>query len=278
MLSARPGHTIIETIVAMGVGAVVLGLGATIGLRHQRFHRDLVIAVERTEQMEQVAALMPITLRAIAPGLGDIPPGGARDTSLEFRATIATSVVCDTGHATVVLAPVRDAPRLTSILSRPEKGDTAWVLVHDSSPESWSPRPITGVADSVITCGLGGGFPWGSSSAPSVVLRFGSTLPPPGAVVRVTRPWRYSIYRAADRAWYFGAREWNPALGRFNTIQPVGGPFTSGASGLRFVYRDSIGTPIPEGSTEPSGIAMIEVAIAGINQSVIGMRNRPREP
>jgi hypothetical protein len=278
MLRARGGHTIIETIVALGTGAVVLGLGATIGFRHQRFHRNLVIAVERTEQMEQVAALMPITLRAVAPGLGDIPPGAARDTSLQFRATIATSVVCDTGHATVVLAPARDAPRLTSILSPPEKGDTAWVLVHDTYPESWSPGPITDVADSVITCGLGGGFPWGSSSGPAVVLRFGSTLPPPGAVVRITRPWRYSIYRAADRAWYFGAKEWNPALARFNTIQPVGGPFAPGASGLRFVYRDSIGTPIPEGSTEPSGIAMIEVAIAGINQSVIGMRNRPREP
>ena len=48
-----------------------------------------------------------------------------------------------------------------------------------------------------------------------------------GAPVRFTRPVRYSLYRAADGDWYLGEREWNPTTVRFNTIQPVSGPFLS---------------------------------------------------
>ena len=278
MLSARPGHSLIEAIIAIGVGTIVVGLTAMIGFRHQRFHRDVVIAVERTEQLEQIAALMPISLRSIAPGLGDIAPGAARDTSLEFRSALATSVVCDTGHGTVVLAPMQDAPRLNSVLGRPSAGDTAWVLAHDGAGESWAPRPITGVADTLAACPLGGGWPFGPGILPALALRFANPLPPPAAVLRVTRPWRYSVYRASDGAWYLGAKEWNPTLGRFNTIQPVGGPFASGSAGLRFSYRDSAGSVVPAASPETNRIALIEVSIERLGLTAIAIRNRLRAP
>lgn len=278
MLTARRGHSLIEATIVMGVGTIVVALTAMIGFQHQRFHRDVVIAVERAEQLEQLAALMPISLRSIAPGLGDIAPGAARDTSLEFRAAIATSVVCDTGHATVVLAPVRDFPRLTSVLTRPAAGDTAWVLTHGGATESWGAWPITGVVDTVETCALGGGYPFGASPSPALALRFATPLPTPGAVVRVTRPWRYSVYRASDGRWYLGAKDWNPALGRFNTIQPVGGPFASGSSGLQFTYRDSAGSVVPAASSEPHRIAYIGVLVENLGLTAIALRNRARAP
>lgn len=256
----RAGHTLLEMLVAVVVGALVIGLGATIGFRHQRFHRDVVIAVERTEQLSQVVATMPIAIRSIAPGEGDIAPGAARDTSLEFRATVVSGVVCDTVGGMVSLAPAAESPRLVSILARPEIGDTAWVLVTTDSTERWLPRPITGVFDVSRECRLGGAPIFGPGNRPSIALRM-SSLPPPGGPLRVTRPWRYSLYKASDGAWYVGAKDWNSAAGRFNTIQPVAGPFASAASGgLRFRYADSTGATLPSGTTNPSAIALVEIA------------------
>src|SRR6185503_546753 len=119
MRVSRPGYTLLELLIALGIGALVIGLGAMIGFRHQRFHRDVVIAVERADELDELVALMPISLRGIAPGEGDIVPGGARDTSLEFRATIASGVVCDSASLTTLIAPADATPRLASVLSRP---------------------------------------------------------------------------------------------------------------------------------------------------------------
>ena len=293
MLSARAGHTILEMLVATTIATLVIWLGASIAFKQQRFHRDIVIAVERTDQLEQIVALMPISIRSVAPGEGDIAPGAARDTSFEFRATIATSVVCDSAPGRVVLAPAAQSPRLTSMITRPESGDTAWVLTLSDSTEQWVPRVITGVSDGPHACVLGGATMFGTSTRSSVALGLAPPLPPPGTPIRVTRPWRYSLYRAADASWYLGAKDWNPALGRFNTIQPVAGPFLSAAtSGLRFRFADSVGAPIPTGTMEPRRIALVEVAfradsvipgkyahaasITGRSTSVIALRNRDR--
>src|SRR3954465_15790090 len=114
------GHTVIEMLVALSVGALVIGLAATIGFRHQRFHRDVLAAVESSEQLDQVVALTPIGLRGLAPGEGDIAAGSARDTSLEFRATLASAVVCDSATTVAMLAPADVTPRLASFQTRPE--------------------------------------------------------------------------------------------------------------------------------------------------------------
>ncbi|MEO5568306.1 MAG: hypothetical protein ABIR92_07425 [Gemmatimonadaceae bacterium] len=293
MLSGRAGHTILEMLVATTIGTLVIALGASIAFKQQRFHRDVVIAVERTDQLEQIVALMPISIRSIAPGEGDIAPGAARDTSFEFRATIATSLVCDSAPGRVVLAPAAPSPRLTSMITRPEPGDTAWLLTLSDSTEKWIPRVITGVSEGPHACALGGAPLFGTATRSSVALGLASPLPPPGTPIRVTRPWRYSLYRASDGAWYLGAKDWSSELGRFNTIQPVAGPFLSAAtSGLRFGFADSLGAPIPTGTMEPRRISLVEVAfrtdsvipgkyphatsIRGRSTAVVALRNRDR--
>lgn len=293
MLLRRPGYTLIELLVALALGALVIGLGSMIAFRHQRFHRDVVIAVERTDQLNELVALMPISLRAIAPGEGDIAPGGARDTSIEFRATIASAVVCDSSSATALLAPLNASPRLASVLARPEPGDTAWFLDSSGPIESWTPRPISAAIDSSALCRLGSSAPFGTSPRTSIALRLSAAPPPASSVVRVTRPWRYSLYRASDGRWYFGAKDSNPALAHFNTIQPVAGPLLSAAAGgLRFRYLDSVGSVLPLVPPDPRRIASVEVgfrvdsAIPGSYSHatsvraratvVIGLRNRAR--
>jgi hypothetical protein len=251
-------------LVTLTVGAIALTAVGALGVRQQRFHRDVVAATERLETLDQATALVPVALRSISPTEGDIPSGGARDTSLEFRATIATAVVCDSGHGSLVLAPLHaDPPRLSSILERPEAGDTVWSLTMLGAGEVWTPRAITGVIDSAATCLIGGLSPWaGPSVRESLVLRVAASLPAAtGTPVRITRAWKYSIYHASDGDWYLGAREWNAGSLRFNTIQPVSGPFASAtAHGVAFRYDDSSGVSVASGSSDTRGIAMIQVA------------------
>jgi hypothetical protein len=290
----RGGYSVLEMLVTLTLGGIVIaGVGA-IGFRQQRFQRDVVTVVERLEQVEQATALVPISVRAISPGEGDISAAAARDTSLEFRATIATAIVCDSGHGSVVLAPTgTDQPHLASVLTRPDAGDTAWALIVSGIVESWRPYPITGVVDSTTSCILTGVPPW-PDQAPrrSITLRLSSPVAVgSGGIVRITRPWRYSIYKSSDGDWYLGARDWNAATMRFNTIQPVSGPFRSAAGrGLTFVYSDSSGVTIPAGATDTHAIALVRVtfrvdsvlpgrythAIGLISQSVasFALRNR----
>ena len=289
----RAGHTVIELLVAVGIGALVIGLGATIGFRHQRFHRDVLVAVERSEQLDQVVALAPITLRAIAPGEGDIAPGAARDTSLEFRGTIASAVVCDSASSVVLLAPADFAPRMTSYQSRPEPGDTAWFLDASGAGEQWVARSITSVFDSTAACMIGATLPFGMTPRRSVAIRLTAPAPVGASIARMTRPTRYSLYRASDGAWYLGAKDWNASLARFSTIQPVAGPLASAsASGLRFNYLDSLGALLPATPGDPAKIAAIEAgfrvdsaipgkyahaaSIRGRATAVIALRNRAR--
>jgi hypothetical protein len=255
------GHTLVEMLVSLGIGALIVGLTATIGFRHQRFHRDVIVAVERSEQLDQVVALTPIGLRGIAPGEGDIAAGAARDTSIEFRATIATAVVCDSATTVALLAPAGVTPRLASFQSRPESGDTAWFLDTSTLVERWVGRPIAAVFDSVGRCMLGTTLPFGTAPLKSIAIRLAAVAPAGSSALRITRPFRSSLYRASDGAWYLGAKDWNPSAGRFNTIQPVAGPLASAsANGLRFRYFDSLGALLPGVPPDPRSIAAIEAS------------------
>jgi prepilin-type N-terminal cleavage/methylation domain-containing protein len=262
--AARHGYTIIEILAALVLSAIVIAAVGGLAFRQQRFNRDVIGATERLEQLEQAAGLMPIALRSISPGEGDIPPGGARDTSLEFRATISAGVICDSSRGSLVLAPANtDPPRLASILSRPDIGDTLWSLGLTGSAETWTPRAITAVIDSTTTCLLGGTSPWANATRTiSLVIRVTGQLPGgSGTPVRITRPWRYSIYHSSDGDWYLGAREWNSSSMKFNTIQPVSGPFVSPASGgVAFRYFDTSGAVVPSGMATTHGIALVQVS------------------
>jgi len=73
---------------------------------------------------------------------------------------------------------------------------------------------------------------------------------------------RYSLYRASDGGWYLGQRDWNPVALRFNTIQPVAGPFLSPAlRGLRLTYLDSLGSTLATPITDTRTIVSIHAAL-----------------
>ena len=263
----QSGFTLLELVLVLSIGGTVLGVATALGVRSARFHRELGLAGDRLDQVGQTAALLAVDLRAIAPGEGDIAGGQARDTALQFRATIGSSLACDTAGPRVSLAPVAaTSPPLAAYVTAPAAGDTAWFLSMEAAGPRWRARAITGVGSDLGRCWIGGRDLSGTAApAARVVLTLApgdSAVVTPGMPVRMTRLSRYSLYRSSDGNWYLGLREWNSATGSFNAIQPVSGPFLSAArGGLVLRYRDSLGATIASGAADTRGIALIDVAI-----------------
>jgi len=83
-----------------------------------------------------------------------------------------------------------------------------------------------------------------------------------GTPLRVTRHERWLFYRASDGRWYLGFRDWNAASARFNTSQPIAGPFVRALrSGQRsgFRFYDSLGNALVPDGTNEGGIARVRV-------------------
>jgi hypothetical protein len=267
-LVPRCGATLIELIVAMVVGGVALALIATISVRQQRLYADIADRAALAGQLRQAATVLPIELRGASSVSGDIRE--ARDTAIELRATIASAVVCDTAAGSVVLAPsVAGAATFASYLTAIVAGDTAWILTRGDSADAWLPYAVSSTATlaSGSCSSLGPRLSATARAIARVSIRLASAPPVAtltGAVVRVTRPVRYSLYRGGDGQWYLGQRDWNVTSLRFNTIQPVSGPFSSpSARGLVFQFSDSTGAPLSSPVADTRAIALVRVDVRG---------------
>jgi hypothetical protein len=59
-------------------------------------------------------------------------------------------------------------------------------------------------------------------------------------------------------------REWNPAAARFNTIQPVSGPFLPPSlGGLAFHYLDSLGASLATPVADTRAISLVRIELRG---------------
>jgi hypothetical protein len=287
---SRRGFTLAEITLTLVLGALVLGLVATIGSHLQR---QLALQADRLSANEQLSAaseVLPIDLRALSPHGGDIALSEARDSSIQLRATIANAFVCAGTSATLLLAPLL-GPGGRSVAMTVQPGDTAWLLVDNDTGEVWRPvrlrgaHPVLGGCSPALDANGAKVFDvahiWSADLSDSV----DATV---GAILRVTRPMRFSFYRASDNRWYLGIRSWNSATLQFNTIQPVSGPFApvSQGRGTRFQYFDDVGNRLSPTSLDIRQIARIEVILfsdpsprstAGPRDSllvVVALRNR----
>jgi prepilin-type N-terminal cleavage/methylation domain-containing protein len=272
--SPRLGVTLIELIVAMIVGGVVLALVAVVSVRQQRIYADVADRSALAGQLRQAAAILPIELRGVASGAGDIRE--ARDTAFEMRSTIATAVVCDTLGGALVLAPAgAGAATYASFLTAIGAGDTAWTLSASDTADQWDAHAVQSVANTGGSqcAALGPQLSAGDRTTSRIAIHLtglSSLAELTGTVVRVTRPVRYSLYRGGDGRWYLGQRDWNVASMRFNTIQPVAGPFASPSlRGLVFQYSDSSDAPLPSPVADPRAIALVRVDVRGQSRNAM---------
>ena len=271
----RRGLTLAELLVAITISGVVLALVSAIALRQHRFYASTRARLAVAAELRETAAILPVDLRGVGVSAGDIRSGEARDTSLEFRATIASAIVCDVTGGHVILAPTSTSgTTFSGFLTTPQPNDTAWLLTTIDTSEAWLPRRIVAAAMAAAgNCTPGAPMLTGAAlntARLSLTLDSLDAFVHPGAVLRISRPTRYSIYRSSDGAWYLGLREWNPSSGKFNTIQPVTGAFLAPASGgLRIRYFDSTGAELPSGMSSTSAIALVGItAKADTKQAV----------
>lgn len=262
--NARRGTTLLELLVALVAGAIVVAAVARLYVAQERAARTLLAGAREEARMSEAASILPVTVRAVAPGEGDIPSGMATDTALELRETIASGIVCAVGPTSITLPDDSDDDAtLGAYLALPEVSDTIWLL---GAADSGGARRWIGVglADAAADrCGAVGTLAGGGAA-----LRLTTTADPrvagaaTGSPARITRRARFSLYRAADGAWWLGYRAWSAVSGRLATVQPASGPYAPPSiAGAPFRYFDSAGVELRAPVLATERIARIDVRL-----------------
>ena len=235
----RTGSTLHEMLISLCVMGGIFGLVAHQATTQRRLYAGIQNATVVRENRAQAQAIAERILWGVAPQAGDVVV--ALDSALQIQTEIASSVVCASvpGSVTIVAPSLQRGNALAGASDTPEAGDLLAALFHDSTGTTWLSFRIAS-APVIAACAR---FPtergWTFGIVEPLAL-------PQGAAIRVVRPLRLSLYRASDSRWYLGAKEWNGAANRFNSIQPVSGPYGAYAtdpwrSGLAFLYRDRFG-------------------------------------
>jgi hypothetical protein len=269
---AHPGATLAELLVAITLGALVLGTASASVLRQQRGARRVAGIVGGAAQTRAGSLLMPAELADLTPSSGDLVGREARDTALQLRWAVAAGVACDSavGHAVLALA---DGDELApgGVAVPPRTGDSLWWYADASS--GWRAQRITdvrNVAAAPCPARVSGAE---QGSALRLALTDRDTIPA-GAVVRVTRPLVYVIYRSGDGSWQLGVRDWSDATQRFAPPQPVAGPFarrtdTGLRTGFRFFGADDSELFGGTGAGEMGPVARIRITTVAVVRSAI---------
>jgi hypothetical protein len=245
---------LISLCVMSGILAVVSHQAAS----QIRLYSGIQQAAFASENRMQAQAIAERMLWPIAPQAGDLTL--AQDSALQLLLPIGSSVVCSAapGAVTVAAGSTQRGLVLAGFSDTPEAGDRVAALFHDSTGSTWLTFRV-GSAPTIASCAR---FPaaqaWQLSLVEPIAL-------PAGAAVRFVRPLRLSLYRASDSRWFLGAREWNSASDRFNTIQPVSGPYSRYdedpyRSGLAFIYYSRTGERL-EAPFDPSRVGGISIVV-----------------
>jgi prepilin-type N-terminal cleavage/methylation domain-containing protein len=266
----RPGWTLPEMLVTLVVMGAIFTLAAHHALGQMRFFESASTIAKMRGQVGHASAIVARAVHDLAPADLVI----ALDSAIEFRAPIGTAVVCTAAPGHMVL-PFRRARGNTFAAwwSDPDFDDQAHVHFSDSTGASWLTLHVAAPPT------LGPACPRLGELSPGLLVQLREPVAvPPGAVVRFTRAVRFSLYRASDARWYLGAREWNGAGARFNTIQPVAGPLGafsafSERSGLALRYFDADG-----GELEPpfdlATLAAIRVTSRAESERVVRIQGQ----
>ncbi len=268
---ARHGATLSELLVAITLGALVLGTASASVLRQQRGARRVAGIAGGAAQTRAGSLLMPAELADLTPSAGDLVSREARDTALQLRSAVATGVACDSavGHAVLALAD-DDELAPGGVATPPRTGDSLWWYADASS--GWRAQRITDVRNVTAPCSVRVGGT-GQGSALRLALTDRDTIPA-GAVVRVTRPTVYVIYRSGDGSWQLGIRDWSEATQQFAPPQPLAGPFarrtdTGLRTGFRFFGTDDSELSGGTGAAEMGPVARIRITTVALVRSAI---------
>ena len=306
MLKASPprGLSLIELLIVLAILGVAGGALSRIATHHQRAYGRLALRTLAGAQLRDGADVLAAGLAGLAPAAGDIYPGGMNHAAIEFRAPLASALLCEgvpPGARELDLAgspPVDDAHddgdrpfRAPSVVP----GDS--LLLYDASADTagaesaWSAHAVVAAVNVRRPCP-----PLDTLPRPIVrasIIPEVRGAPESHAPVRIFRRARYALYRAGDGKAYLGFRDCLP-LSREPAcapLQPVAGPYMADAGpratdrgGLTLEYLDAAGRPVEDAREVATIVATLRAhagsqaapADTAVVQRIIGLRNAPR--
>ena len=214
----RRGVTLVELMIALTMLGIVGGLLTTVLIKQQRFNRALTETAESRSRMRDIATILPTDLRGASSVGRDLL---AIDlTSMQFRSSIGSSVLCTLAGGTVIEIPpttLASGQVLTAWINPPKPGDVAFIYddgaARGNADDSWRQFTITDTASAVnpLWCPAAALTPF-TQVADNGARRYRITLnaaPNPlsirvGAPIRFAREVRYSLFVASDQDWYVG--------------------------------------------------------------------------
>lgn len=279
--STRRGFTLVELLLAIVLFSIIATATVRIIVNQQRFYAGSADMMAMRGSLRDANVMLPTDLRGIASAGGDIL--AMSDSALDFRLPIGMGVVCSiaAGRLAFVIPPTTLASQsaLTTYISTPTTGD--FVYVYDDgatslvSDDSWQQTTLA-AAPAIGSC------PTYTSSATEAATAITITVTNalnatvvPGAVVRFYRRAKYKFFQpTAGGAWYLGY--YDCPGGVCGTLQTIAGPYlaystTASATGLRFIYRDSLGAV----TATPANVARIDVVARAQTRNPIRMPGRP---
>jgi hypothetical protein len=267
----RPGGTtLVELVVALTLGAIVLGTAVVSVLRQQHGARRVMGMADGAAQAGAASSLVPGELADLVPSAGDLVAGQARDTALQLRVPIGTGLSCDNTIGRAVLA-VSDGDDLSPAggSTPPRAGDTLWWYADAARP--WRARRIADVHSAPVSCSPLMG---GNGTVLQLAMADMDTILV-GALLRVTRPFRYVIYRSGDGSWQLGLREWSEATQRFAPPQPIAGPFARHLgsevhTGFRYFDLEDWELPVGGTGVEVGRVARIRITAIALVRPALG--------
>lgn len=252
----KPGWTVHEMIISLTVTGLIVALAASAAVGQLRFFRGVGEVSALRTQVSQAVTIAANVLRG-ASSRSDLHV--ASDSAIELSVTIATAVTCrpDTGRLVVARASAA-GNTLASYTETPQPGDVAQVLIAEA-PASWLQGHVASEAGSSACARFPDIGAWEFTIAEPFTI-------PAGTLVRFMRRTRISLYRASDARWYLGLKEWNPALQRFNAVQPVAGPLRPyggrEVTGLLFDYHDAAGGRLTP-PVDPAQVGFVTIVARG---------------
>ncbi|MEX1185164.1 MAG: prepilin-type N-terminal cleavage/methylation domain-containing protein [Gemmatimonadaceae bacterium] len=271
----RSGFSLVELIVILALSTIVMGGLTSVLVRQQRFYRGTADLIETRSQIRQAAGIIPYDLRGVSTVGGDILE--LSETAMLFWATIGQAVACaPAASATSIAVPplaLANNNILASFTLTPQAGDTIYVY-HDggtiaSGDDYWHAYGITGPpTSSLAQCASLTGL------ADATTSRYAFPLSEPlrpdiseGTPLRFVRRTRYTLFQAADNAWYLGYC--SPDCAGV-APQAIAGPFLpagAGTAGVAFSYQDAAGNV----TAVPANVAQVGIVVRGQTRGLVDL-------
>jgi prepilin-type N-terminal cleavage/methylation domain-containing protein len=235
----RFGFTLIEMMIVVALLGLIGSMLTTVLVRQQRFHRAVANVTDARARMRDIATILPTDMRGVSTAGSDIL--GMDINSMQFRAFVGTSIVCNFATAAGVTpaiielppqdlaptAPLNSATTTSTVLSAwinpPEVGDIAFIYDDGAeagnADDTWQPFTISAVSSAANSTWCASTLsPAFTTAADNGKVRYRislSTAPNQvqvrkGAVIRFAREVQYSAYQASDNQWYVGYTRCTP--------------------------------------------------------------------